>query len=209
LERILSRGRDYAFLAILREGLGDRRGSLEYLHRATADYQATSSPSFLARAGVMYVRAGDLTRAQRALDTALRQFAASNQSVSYHARLLEGELLLARGDHDRAIALLSKTDAELVGQPLETGASLGHAYDRAGRDEMVMRTYEAIADQNAAGWEFQHAWFSQQYRLAELYAQRGERGQAAARLDRMLELWRNGDPSLPLLVAAKKLRDAL
>jgi tetratricopeptide (TPR) repeat protein len=182
---------------------------MEYLHRAAAAYESVSAAAFLARAGVQYARAGDLTRAQRVLDAALRQFKETKQDVTYHARLLEGELMVARGEHDRAIELLSKVDAEVDAEPMETRASLGYAYDRAGRDEMTVRTYEAIGDWDAAGWEFQHGWFSQQLRLAELYAKRGERAKAVAGLDRILALWRNGDPSLPLLIAARKLRGTL
>jgi tetratricopeptide (TPR) repeat protein len=117
--------------------------------------------------------------------------------------------MLARGQHDQAIDVLSKADAELDASPALTKDSLGYAYGRTGRDELSIRAYEGIADHEASGWEPQHAWFSVQYRLAELYAKRGERDKAADRLDRMLALWANGDASLPLLTAARKLRGSL
>ncbi len=209
LKRTLSAGRDLFHLAVLREGLGDRRGSLEHLDRAVVEYEKSSSAPFLARSGVLYVRAGALDRAQRVLDTALRHVKESAQPVPYEVRLLEGELMLARGQHDRAIEVFAKTDAELESVPAVTKDFLGHAYSRAGRNEMAIRAYEDVDIDEASGWEPQQSWFGVQYRLAELYAKRGERDKAAARLDQLLALWNKADDSLPLLIAARKLRGSL
>jgi tetratricopeptide (TPR) repeat protein len=88
LKRSLSRGRDFVYLAILREGLGDRRGSLEYLDRAVVEYEKSSAATFLARAGVLYVRAGLPERGQRVLETARQQIKESAQAVPYELNLL-------------------------------------------------------------------------------------------------------------------------
>jgi eukaryotic-like serine/threonine-protein kinase len=209
LKRTLSTGRDLGFAALVREGLGDRRGALEYFNRAVAEYEKVPSTAYLARVGVFYARIGDQQRAQRLWKLAQQHASDATESVPYDVRLLEGELMLAQGQPDRAIEILLKADAELDASPVLTKESLGYAYDRSGRIDLAIETYEQIPAHQAVGWEPQHAWFDAQYRLAQLYVKRGERDKAAARLDRLLQLWVDADPALPLFVAARRLRNSL
>ena len=209
LKRGLSVGRDLLYLAILRDGLGDTRGSLAFLDRAVGTFEkSTSAAGFLSRAGVMYVRFGELTRARRVLDIAQRQLT-ETPTLGYEVRRFEGELIFAGGERDRGIDVLAKADAELGAIPALTKESLGYAYERAGRLDPAIEAYTAIKENQVEGWEPQQAWLNLQYRLAALHAKRGERDKAAALLDRLLDRWQNADPNLPLLIAAKKLRGNL
>jgi hypothetical protein len=47
------------------------------------------------------------------------------------------------------------------------------------------------------------------YRLAELYASKGDRLEAIDSLDALARLWKNGDPHLPLAERAARLRSKL
>jgi cytochrome c-type biogenesis protein CcmH/NrfG len=53
------------------------------------------------------------------------------------------------------------------------------------------------------GWEPQQRWLEARYTLAVDYASRGDKQKARETLATFLNLWKNADPGLPILIAAK------
>jgi tetratricopeptide (TPR) repeat protein len=206
LGRTLSEGRDWLYLSILREGLGDRRGQIECLDHATSLFQRTSAFAFLVRAGVAYARAGALSKAER-VHVVVKKLPINNDGafLSDLARL-EGEISLARGQVAASLERLEWADAQQGALTEQTKEALAHAHERAGNADAAIAAYEALLKRMAIGWEPQQAWLAAHYRLATLYAKHGHPDRARAALDRLLTLWRNAEPGIPLLVAARRLR---
>jgi cytochrome c-type biogenesis protein CcmH/NrfG len=52
-------------------------------------------------------------------------------------------------------------------------------------------------------WEPQQRWLEARYTLSSDYAARGDKQKARATLEKLLDLWKDADPNLPLLKQAK------
>ncbi len=204
--RSLSAGRDLLDLAIVREGLGDPEGQLDYLDRAAAELEKVSGWVFLTRVGVAYARAYEVVEAQRILGVAERLLRERDTAARADVLRLEGEILMARGRVAAGIEALTSADLQLGALPELTKESLAHAHERAGNVEAAIGAYEQFLQEYMLGWEPQQAWLGAHYTLARLYAKRGEADKARARLDTLLALWHDADPDLPVLQAARRLR---
>jgi tetratricopeptide (TPR) repeat protein len=209
LKRTLSAGRDLGYLAILREGRGDRSGQIAFIDRALAEFDRANDFSFSIRLGVMAARLGQIDKARRILATAEERSKAAQPAARADLTRLRGEILVAVGQFAPGIEALRAYSLEEGVLPALAQTSLGHAFERAGQRDDAIRAYEAFDEHNALSWEPQQSWLQSRYQLASLYRQRGDRDKAVAVLDRLLELWREADPDLPLLGAARKLRQEL
>jgi tetratricopeptide (TPR) repeat protein len=209
LQRTLSAGRDWFFLASTYETLGDRRRHLDALKQATTDYEASRALGFLTRAGVAWARAGQLAEAERVL--AVVRTMPTNPDASYPSEVarLEGEVHVARGRLAEGIERLQWADVQQGAMPALTKPALARAYERAGRLDHAVAAYEALLDTDAFGWEPQQDWLDAHYRLAALYAKRGDTDRARTLLDRFLTLWKDADAGVPLLDGARRLRAEL
>ncbi len=209
LSRSLSVGRDLFFLAIVAEGLGARHQALAYLDQASEALQKTSGLGFLARVGVAYARAGELAKARRLLPVTQRLLREGDPAQRDEVLRLEGELLVAEGQTDAGLRLLTEAHQQLGGTPVLTKESLAHAYERSGNVDTALTGYEELLREDALGWEPQQAWLAAHYHLARIHVKRGDPSRAQARLDTLLALWQEADPDLPLLQAARQLRNQL
>jgi cytochrome c-type biogenesis protein CcmH/NrfG len=59
------------------------------------------------------------------------------------------------------------------------------------------------SNDRALSWEPQQRWLEARYTLASDYAARGDRQKARVMLEKLLNLWKDADPNLPLLKQAK------
>jgi hypothetical protein len=69
--------------------------------------------------------------------------------------------------------------------------------------------YEALLAMDCLGWEAQQTWLSAHYSLAEAYREGGQLARAREVADRLLTLWKDADPDLPLLRRTRELRQQL
>ena len=208
LARSLSAGRDLFYLAIVREGRGDRRGQLRYLDLASADFEKAEGFVFLTRVGVAYARAGELAKAQRVL-TLVKGRSLADPTLLHAVPWLEGEILVARQQAVVGVEALTSAEQQ-AGSTLQlVRESLAHAHERTGDVDAAIAAYDAFLRDDPLGWEPQQAWLGAHYRVARLQARRGDERHALARLDTLLALWEDADPDLPLLQAARQLRSEL
>lgn len=208
-KRALNAARDHLFMSIVMDGQGNWAGRLGELDKV-AKYLPEIGPKVWlgARLGVGYVRAGALHKAAQALEI-VRKNNQQNSEDSSNLHQLEGELELARGNRSRARDLLLLADRE-NGTPL-TIESLAHAYSIAGNTNDAIATYETLIGmrEGSMGWEPQQAWFAAHYDLAQTYSSHGQRDKARNLVGKLLDMWKEADPDLPLLKKALFLKQQL
>jgi tetratricopeptide (TPR) repeat protein len=129
------------------------------------------------------------------------------------ADLLEGEIEVARGNTSKGISLLESAVSQ---QRPQAGLTdwhaveldiLAKAYEKSGDLAKARVTYERITGLTTArlmgGYLFARAFF----KLGEIAEKQGDVAAAKANYAKFLELWKDADPGLPDVDAAKqKLR---
>jgi DNA-binding winged helix-turn-helix (wHTH) protein/tetratricopeptide (TPR) repeat protein len=200
----LSVARVHLDLSIVAEGQGDSKAQRRQLDAAVASLnEIQSKVVFGAMLGDACARAGftDLAEKIAALIAPLADPHSSEQTGYLH--LLQGDIALANGQNDKAIELLQQSDKEN-----STGLSqeaLAHAYQQAGQFDQAVASYQKMLNFTgpSLSWEPQQRWLIARYALATDYSSRGDNQKARETLATLLNLWKNADPDLPTLVAAK------
>jgi DNA-binding winged helix-turn-helix (wHTH) protein/tetratricopeptide (TPR) repeat protein len=200
----LSVARVHLVLSIVAAGKGDSKAQRHHLDAAVAGLnEIQSKVVFGAMIGDACARAGftDVAEKISALITPLADPHSSEQSGYLH--LLQGDIALAAGQNDKAIELLQQSDKEN-----STGLSqeaLAHAYQQAGQIDQAIASYQKMLSSTgpSLSWEPQQRWLVARYTLASDYSSRGDNQKARDMLAALLNLWKNADPDLPTLVAAK------
>jgi len=87
----------------------------------------------------------------------------------------------------------------------QTIEALARAYVAAGDLNQAITWYEKLIESPSPplGWEPQQDWLAAHYHAAKAYLARGEKDKAAPLLEKLLTLWKDADPDIPLLIAAK------
>jgi tetratricopeptide (TPR) repeat protein len=203
--RALNAARDQLLSAILFQSAGNARAALEHLDKSLALVSdSVGQMTILARLGVLYARGHAMPKAMAVLAKVQAQTDERNASERSQLHWLQGEIALARGDTAAATDTLALAATEEKG-PL-TAYSLARALVRGQLMDRAIAQYEAFLDNDLAfGWEPQQDWLTAHYELASIHAARGESAKAKTRLHRLLQLWKNADPGLPLLVSARAL----
>ena len=200
----LSIARVHLVLSIVAEGKGDTKTQRHHLEAAVAGLnEIQSKVVFGALLGDDCARAGftDLAEKIAALITPLADAHSSEQMGYLH--LLQGDLALAAGQNDKAIELLRQSDKE-NSTAISTEA-LAHAYQQAGQLDQAVASFQKMLSfpGGSLSWEPQQRWLVARYTLATDYSTRGDNQKARDTLATLLTLWKNADPDLPTLVAAK------
>ena len=200
----LSVARVHLVLSIVAEGKGDTKTQRHHLEAAVAGLnEIQSKVVFGALLGDACARAGftDLAEKIAALITPLADAHSSEQMGYLH--LLQGDLALAAGQNDKAIELLRQSDKE-NSTAISTEA-LAHAYQQSGQLDQAVATFQKMLSfpGGSLSWEPQQRWLVARYTLATDYSSRGDNQKARDTLATLLTLWKNADPDLPTLVAAK------
>jgi DNA-binding winged helix-turn-helix (wHTH) protein/tetratricopeptide (TPR) repeat protein len=200
----LSVARVHLALSIVAEGKGDTNTQRRHLDAAVAALsQIQSKVIFGAMLGDACARAGftDLAEKIAALITPLADLHSSEQSGYLH--LLQGDIALAAGQNDKAIELLLQSDKE--NSTALSVEALAHAYQEAGLIGQAIASFQKMLSSTgpSLSWEPQQRWLVARYTLASDYSSRGDQQKARDTLATLLNLWKNADPDLPTLVAAK------
>ena len=200
----LSVARVHLWLAILADGQGDVHAERRELDNAF-DHLEEIGPKviFGTRVGRQYVSAGTLDKAEELekLLAPLTDAKSAEQTGNLH--LLQGEIALAKKQTDRAIEILTLSNTENT-TPFSVEA-LASAYQQAGKMDDAIAWYEKLLSlqHRALGWETQQLWLAAHATIAADYLVSGDREKAKQTLGRLLALWKDADPNLPLLMQAK------
>jgi tetratricopeptide (TPR) repeat protein len=134
---------------------------------------------------------------------------ANNSEQMGYLHLLQGNIALLQGEHDKAIELLKQSEKEnSTGFSIE---ALAHAYQQSGDIDQAITSYEKMfsSADRSLGWEPQQRWLVARYTLASDYSARGDKQKAREKLAALLNLWKDADPNLTILKQAKTAYAAL
>jgi len=200
----LSVSRQEFLLAIVADGQSDRVRKLHQLDEAAKFLPEIGPKVWMGSlTGCAYARAGEPKKAEKILQSIKPavDFNSPDQSSQYHR--LEGEIALAQGRKAQALESFNLAQNEKSG--VQTMEALARAYVAAGDLNQAITWYEKLIESPSPplGWEPQQDWLVAHYHMAKAYLARGEKDKAAPLLEKLLTLWKDADPDIPLLIAAK------
>lgn len=168
-------------------------------------------PGFVYLIGRAYARLGRLKEAIQQFEDmksrlgdvlAASSVARSNRSDQAHFYLLKGEVELTQKRYDEAIN--SFQTAASLGEHW-VGESLGYAFFRSGNlDKAIEKYQEFLQNFRLSGNETIEFWIPAYYELGKIFEQAGQPEEAAKYYERLLKIWKDADPDLPVLIDAKK-----
>jgi serine/threonine protein kinase/Tfp pilus assembly protein PilF len=127
----------------------------------------------------------------------------------FDVHLVQGELLLARGETDKAIShfrnprvfpaafILSTPDMMGIYNWMFARDGLARAYVKKGDLDSAIAEYERITQFNPASNDRRLIHPLHHYELAKLYERKGMKEKAIARYERFLSIWKNADADRP------------
>jgi len=210
----VSEFRDRLFLAATQWARGETRAFGEEIGRIQALVSRMAlGPEWVHYAVKLLVRSGRTGEAQRLLVATggNAEDPTSDSSINRNTRndaayldMARGELALADGRTDEAVALLSSAN-EQTGSA-EALESLATALLAAGRLDEAARSYERLIGLRPLGSEAQEFWFRAHLRLAEIRRRQGDLDAARDLYQEVLTIWQDADEDLP---AAQEARAGL
>jgi serine/threonine protein kinase/tetratricopeptide (TPR) repeat protein len=122
----------------------------------------------------------------------------TDQAATY---VVKGEIALANMKVSEAMESFEL--AQRV-RPGDLGLeSLAFAYQSLGKPRDSALKYEEIVAAYSLGTEKQEYWILAHYELARLYRELGDTQKAKEYYEKFLNIWKDADPDIPILVAAK------
>jgi tetratricopeptide (TPR) repeat protein len=197
----LSVARVHYLMAVVAQGEGRKREQLAELDRVDADLkQVKLTVLYGSLLGQAYARAGALEKARTVLSAIAPITKTDIDEQGLYLALLRAEVKAAEGDPVRAIDLLpqlgSHSSSSIRALTIEARA---YFYQSAGKTQDAIIWYERfVNDQGTLFWEPQQRVFTAYSALADDYLQKGDRVNARANVDRVLQLWAGADSDLPL-----------
>ena len=158
-------------------------------------------PLWMLRIGKVYVRHGDIQKAEILFDRMHTIMNEGNRSDQVAFDILKGEIELSEGNAPEALEFFeSALRLRRNGYTLE---SLANYYYKTDNLDSAITKYQEIISENALGWEAQEYWIQSHYILAKIYEERGDNGNAIRYYQDFLNIWEDADEDLPDLVDAK------
>jgi predicted Zn-dependent protease len=159
-------------------------------------------------AALALARASDTTEAEKLAAELGKTFPRDTLAQRYWLPTIRAAVALARKDPNKAIEQLKVASTLELSKPLNAPVPLCPAYLRG-------EAYLMLHDGNAAAAEFQKfinhrgvvmnfPWGAlARLGLARAYAMQGDTAKAKAAYQDFLTLWKDADPDIPILIAAK------
>lgn len=200
--------RIHYMLAVIAGGEGNSRKQIAELDAAMVSFKDIGPKVIYGTLiGQEYARAGAITKAEKILSVLTPLADARDNQQTKFLHLLQAEIVLAKGNPDKALALITPpTPADEDSTITVLTESMAHAYQKAGKIGLAIQWYEKLT--NAAttlGWEPQQRCLEARYTLAEDYLSQGNREKARTALAPLLKLWMTADTNLPLRKQALQL----
>ncbi len=160
------------------------------------------APTQLQAAGTIYLRAGMIEDAERLLLDISAGMDENNLQDRIYYRILKGELDIAKENYSEAVDAL-----EMVSQLRRNSSTLealALALYKSGDPDRAIETYKELIELLDIGWDAQEDWLQAHIRLGKIYEEIGDTENAAKYYRKLLDLWKEGDEDLPLLIEAKE-----
>jgi DNA-binding winged helix-turn-helix (wHTH) protein/tetratricopeptide (TPR) repeat protein len=202
--------RNHFFLAVVAQGEGDRTKEGKELDAALADFaELGPKVEYGSLVGQEYAREGAVDKAER-IEKLIAPLADPNSDEqSGYVRLLQGEILSAKGAPLEAAKLLDLQDqrygASIISISIE---AVARSYEKAGKTDEAISWYEKLFTKTGCrlvSWEPQQRCVEARLALANDFFARGDKQKAESALAPLLSDWRDADPSLPLKNQAAQL----
>jgi tetratricopeptide (TPR) repeat protein/predicted Ser/Thr protein kinase len=157
-----------------------------------------------------YARMGRVAEATRLLNdmssqaqnlTALASINRSDRGDQAAIYVVKGEIALANRKGAEAIEMFELADK--TGQSAYGSESLAFAYLTLGKTREAAAKYQALADAPTLGNEAQEYCILANYQLGRIYRELGDIQKAKESYEKFLKLWKDADPGIPVLIAAK------
>jgi serine/threonine protein kinase/tetratricopeptide (TPR) repeat protein len=200
---VLSELRDRLFLAAAYRVKGLLPASREELERAVAlRTKRYIDPTYLQIAQKLYARQ-NLKSESRALFAAMAENMEETTpffQTIFH--LCRGEIALADEKYDEALNHFNS--AYKVREDNYVLESIAYAHYKKGDIDKAISNYERLVNRHSTGSESQEYWIESHYLLGRLYEERGDRAHAIQHFEDFLDLWKEADTDIPLLIDARK-----
>jgi len=161
-----------------------------------------TGPWWLSVLGKKYARFGKIQQPNDLLKEIPSIMNKENRNDRAAFNILKGEIELARGNHNEAIALFET--AYKLRDDNYVLESLAFAYLMSGDLEKAIAKYEHLVSRKQFGWEAQEYWIRAHYQLGKIHEEKGEIEKAIQYYQRFLDIWKDADPGLPEVEDAKK-----
>jgi tetratricopeptide (TPR) repeat protein len=180
---------------------GQAAQALQYARVAQEGQSDWNGPQGLFWGGLAEIQLGQNDAAKRTAETLKTRVGHLSGPVGqryYH--LLSGELALAQGDVDRAIARFEQSQSTLPPRGfawwdfhVRVWSSLASAHVAAGDEESGAEWLQKIAESSNEHLGWPVLYVRSFYQLAKIHESRGEREQARAHYQRFVDYWGDGD----------------
>ncbi|UCF06144.1 MAG: protein kinase [bacterium] len=159
-------------------------------------------PHDLAIAASIYLQESRIDDAERLFQDLTERMVENNlwDRVNFH--VLKAEIEAAKHHYDEAIkqfemaAVLRKN-----GYILEF---LAYCHQRNGNTDQAIALYTECIERLDIGWQAQESHIRAHVRLAKLYEEKGDNANAVRYYRKLLDLWKDGDKDLPLIIEMKE-----
>lgn len=170
-----------------------------------SDYKAT----YLGYLGWMDLEQGQIDRAKSRLiemESLLPDMSSSEKNLTnFHFKVLQGEIKLAEGSYDQALALLEKAVPmeipSFISENILVSYSVpfiqdgkARAYLQKGELDRAIAEYEQLITFKPESKDRRLLHPKYYFRLAKLYEQKGWNGKAIESYEKFLDLWKDADP---------------
>jgi len=162
----------------------------------------SSEPYWYLLLGRLYARSGEINKAEIILDNLSEEINEGNRRDQSAYNQLKGEIELAKGNTTEAIPLLEA--AVKLRNDSYTLSSLAYCYYKSGQQGKAISVYEdIIGPQYSFGWEAQQHCVEAHYNMARIYEELGDNEQAIKYYRDFLDIWKDADEDIPILLDAK------
>lgn len=203
--------RDHMFLA---PGYRVKGRNADFASELTAAKRILSTarfgPGWSMYLAKTYARTGKTIEATKLLNdmmaqlqnpTAISRINSSTRAEQAAIYIVKGEIALATRKGSEAMESLEL--AQRVGPSDSSLESLAFAYRTLGKPRESALKYEEIVNGHSLGSEGQESWILAHYELGKLYRELGDTQKAKEYYEKFLNIWKDADADIPVLVAAK------